>query len=153
MPTVAELLAEERAQDELIIQGALGKVINQSLSAIVHEPLPNEMALLLLQLALAESIDPGNGHITAAEDTPETEFERVTRNVANARLIVARQRERIALLQAARRPTEASLELLDTFAKTLSALEYRYCLLCDEAEGKIGSLEWLFSRLTARMAA
>ncbi len=69
MTTVAKLRSMERAQDEWIIQ-SIGEAIRQSFQAIIREPLPDRMALLLLQIALAKTISPGNdeawkGHISA----------------------------------------------------------------------------------------
>ncbi|HEY8162128.1 hypothetical protein [Methylocystis sp.] len=51
MGKLAELLAKERAQGEWIIQSTLGKAIDESFRTIIHEPLSNRIALLLLQLA------------------------------------------------------------------------------------------------------
>lgn len=41
MTSMAELIANERAQDERMLQSALGKAIQESFETIVLEPLPN----------------------------------------------------------------------------------------------------------------
>jgi hypothetical protein len=94
MGKLAELLAKERAQGEWIIQSTRGKAIDESFRTIIHEPLSNRIALLLLQLALTETINPGSDE--ALMNGPETELAKATRHVAAAKRIVARQRERIA---------------------------------------------------------
>ena len=73
------------------------------------------------------------------------------RRVIRARQIVARQRERIARLEAEHWPTEDALHMLDIFIETLAALEHHQRLLCEEAEGRDRDPEWLFSRLAARI--
>ncbi len=89
MTTVAKLRSMERAQDEWIIQ-SIGEAIRQSFQAIIREPLPDRMALLLLQMALAETISPGNdeawkSHISGLMDEPETELEKATRHIVGAK--------------------------------------------------------------------
>ncbi|MEK4034189.1 hypothetical protein WOC76_13005 [Methylocystis sp. IM3] len=148
MTTMDALRLEEQAQDERMIQSQLGKAIHHSLKTIIQEPLPNRMALLLLRLALAESAYPADGEewrgrLSTLMDAPETELDKATRHVAKARLIVSRQRERIAELQAEHRPTEDALRLMDTFSKTLANLEYHLRLLREEAEGKGKIPEWM----------
>ncbi len=135
MTTVVKLRVMERAQDDWLIQ-SIGRAIRQSLQTVIHEPLPNQMALLLLQLALAEGVSPCNdeawkGRISGLMEEPETELEKAARHIAKAELIVAEQRERIAQLQAQHRPTGVALQMLDTFIKTLAALKYHQRLLRD----------------------
>lgn len=155
MSTMAELMAEERARDEWILQSALGKAIHQSFQTIIHEPLPNRMALLLLQLALDKAINPGaheapQGDVPPSMDEPEKEFVKANRHVAEAERIVARQRERIVRLQAENCPIEHALELLDTFIKTLAAMKHHQRLLRAEVKGKDRSASWALSRIAAR---
>ncbi|QGM96066.1 hypothetical protein [Methylocystis parvus] len=148
MTTMAEALAEERAQDEWMIRSTLGKAIHQSLQTIVREPLPNEMALLLLRLAAAQatsSNEAWNGRLS--------ELDIATRHVARGKLIIARQRERIVQLQAEQRSNEDARHMLDTFVETLALLEHHLHLLRDETEGKDQKPEWIFSRLAARIPA
>ncbi len=54
MPDNPEL--SESSNDELIIQRRLGNELRRSFSAFVEEPLPERMALLLMELALAQSL-------------------------------------------------------------------------------------------------
>ncbi len=135
MTTVAKLHSIERAPDDWIIE-SIGEAIRQSLQAIIHEPIPDRMALLLLRLALAEVINPGN--------EPETELDKARRLVAKAELIVARHRQRIAELQTEHRPTEDALNVLDTFIETLAAMKYQQRLLRHEAEGRDRNPGWFF---------
>ncbi len=83
-------------------------------------------------------------------DELAVELIKAAQRIASAKTIVARQRLRIAKLQAERRPTEDSQQLLDTFIKTLAALEAHERLLRDEAEGKHRSPEWPHSRFAAQ---
>ncbi len=65
MPDKANLGPGETSYDEWIIQRRLGKELRRSFEAMVEEPLPEHMALLLLELALAQSLKPkgkGEGH-------------------------------------------------------------------------------------------
>jgi hypothetical protein len=149
-----ELREKEQVQDELRLQSTLGEAIHHSLQTIIREPLPNEMALLLLQLALAQVTGPKNGetwksHISSLIGERETELDRATWHVANAKLIVARQRERIIRLQLEHRQTEDAQRLLNAFIESLASLEHHQRLLREEAEGKDRTPEWLFSRLAA----
>lgn len=43
-------------QTSLVIQREVGMVLRLSFEAVVREPLPEQMALLLLRLALAETL-------------------------------------------------------------------------------------------------
>jgi hypothetical protein len=158
MTTTTALRSKEQAQDERIIQSELGKAIHHSLKTILQDPLPNRMALLLLRLALAQSAYPADGEewrgrLSTIMDAPETELDKATRHVAKAKLIVSRQRERIAELQAEQRPTEDALRLLNTFSKTLANMEYHLRLLREEAEGKDKLPEWMLARLAARFSS
>lgn len=148
MATVAELLAEQRAQDEMTIQSALGNAIQQSFAAIIHEPLGDRIALLLLQLALDKVVNPvsddGRKEDTSAPtDQSEIEIDKATRHIAGAKRLVAQQRERIVRLQRERCPIEDAMQILNTFIETLAAMEHRQRLLCGEAEHKkpIGSFQ------------
>ncbi len=155
MTTMAALRLEEQEQDERVVLSELGKAIHDSLETLIHEPLPNELASLVLQLGLAETGNEPNGELLESYNltltqTPETELVRATRRVAKARLIVERQRARVAELQAEHRPTEDALSLLHTFSNTLANLEFHQRLLRDEAEAKDRKAEWIFARLVAR---
>jgi hypothetical protein len=77
MASMAEILAKQREQDERIIQSALGRAVYESLLQIIREPLPNEMALLLLRLALAQTVAPANDEgcafTSSSEHYPEAQ--------------------------------------------------------------------------------
>ncbi len=64
MPDKAEL--SQVPHDEWIIQRRLGKELRRSFEAMVEEPLPDRMALLLMELALAQAIQLKDNH----EDNP-----------------------------------------------------------------------------------
>lgn len=157
MTTMAEFLSKEQEKDERIIQSELGKAIHQSFQAIVREQLPNRMALLLLQLAAAEVVKPdcraSEASISTAVGVSESMLDRATRHVARAKLLIARQRERVARLQAEDRPIKDASSMLDTFIQTLQAMEHHQRLLRDEAEGEDQKPGWIFSRLEARILA
>ncbi|WP_424362881.1 hypothetical protein [Methylocystis parvus] len=157
MTTMAEVLSKEREKDERIIQSELGKAIHQSFQAIVREQVPNRMALLLLQLAAAQVVKPHcrarEASIPTAVGVSESKLDRATRHVARAKLLIARQRERVAQLQAEDRPIADASCMLDTFIQTLEAMEHHQGLLREEAEGKDQKPEWIFSRLAARALA
>ncbi len=55
MPKV-KLIASANASDQLLIQRQLGDGIRGSFEAITLETLPDQISLLLLQLALAELV-------------------------------------------------------------------------------------------------
>ncbi len=153
--SMAEFLADERAQDERMLQSALGKAIQESFQTIILEPLPDRIGLLLLQLALGKVISPETdeaplGDAVALMDEPEKLLAKATRHVAQAERIVAGQRERIVRLRAQDFPIEEALQLLDTFIRTLSTMQDHQRLLREEAEGKDVSAGWLFSRVAAR---
>ncbi len=153
--SMAEFLAEERAQDERMLQNALGRAVQESFQTIIHEPLPNRIGLLLLQLALGKVIDPEieeapQGDVSGLMDEPQKLLVKATRHVVQAERIVARQRERIVRLRAQDFPIEDALQLLDTFIRTLSTMKDHQRLLREEAEGKDVSAGWLFSRVAAR---
>ena len=54
MTTVVEFPSSEQAQDDLIIQRQLAEAIHRSLAALTYEALTDEMALLLVRLAVAQ---------------------------------------------------------------------------------------------------
>jgi hypothetical protein len=58
MPDKANPGPSEISYDEWLIQRRLGKELRRSFEAMVDEPLPERMALLLMELALAQSIKP-----------------------------------------------------------------------------------------------
>lgn len=153
--SMAEFLAEERAQDERMLQNALGRAVQESFQTIIHEPLPNRIGLLLLQLALGKVIDPEideapQDDVLAITDEPRKLLAKATQHVVQGERIVARQRERIIRLRAQDCPIEEALQLLNIFISTLSTMKDHQRLLREEAEGKDVSAGWLFSRVTAR---
>ena len=64
-------------QASLVIQRQVGMALRLSFEAVTREPLPERMAILLLRLALAESVrraveeDQPNGDGLGAPDKPE----------------------------------------------------------------------------------
>ncbi len=60
MPDNADL--SEVPHDEWIIQRRLGKELRRSFEAMVEEPLPERMALLLIELALAQALQLKDNH-------------------------------------------------------------------------------------------
>jgi hypothetical protein len=62
MENNANLGQWETPDDELIIQRRLGKELRRSFEAMVEEPLPERMALLLVELALAQALRLKNNH-------------------------------------------------------------------------------------------
>lgn len=155
MPTDAELRAIEQAQDDVIVKCKLAEAIYLSLTAVICEPIPKNMKILLLRLAFVETVIREND-IEARETkcgilmhNRQTELATATCHVAQAEKIVAHQHEHVAQLQAENRPTDDAVKLLDTFIQTLATLEYHQRLLRDEVEGKHRKPEWIFARLAA----
>ena len=73
----------------------------------------------------------------------EAELRTALRHVAQARDIVARQRDLIAKLTADNLPTRGDKALLDTFIATLACLEYHAQLLESEIDAaKKGIESW-----------
>ncbi|MGJ0510450.1 MAG: NepR family anti-sigma factor [Methylocystis sp.] len=56
MPEPPDFGLSETPQEELIIQRRLGQELRRSFQAMVDEPLPERMALLLMELAFAQSL-------------------------------------------------------------------------------------------------
>lgn len=50
------LVKSVETQDQLLIQRRLGQELRRSFQAMVDEPLPERMALLLMELAFAQSL-------------------------------------------------------------------------------------------------
>ncbi|WP_457798268.1 hypothetical protein [Methylocystis sp. S23] len=57
---------KEHEQTPLLIQREVGMAVRLSIEAVTREPLPEQMALLLLRLALAESL-----HVALAKELDE----------------------------------------------------------------------------------
>ncbi len=53
--------AANPTQEELVIQERLGRELRRSFEALVEEPLPERIATLLLQVALAHALKLGDG--------------------------------------------------------------------------------------------
>ncbi|WP_442756562.1 hypothetical protein ACNHKD_08135 [Methylocystis sp. JAN1] len=153
MSVVAELLAKERAEDERLIQSVLGNAIHHSLEAVTRKPLPEKMVLLLQKLAAIQAFAPGAQEAPTLSSParkkgrPETSLDRATRHIARAKQIIAYQRNRVAQLQAERRPVKDAMSMLDAFVETLATMEYHRRLLCEEVEGKDRVSRWIFARL------
>lgn len=56
MATVDELRSFEQAQDDLLVQRKLAEAMHVSLAGVKNEPIPHQIALLLLQVGMAELI-------------------------------------------------------------------------------------------------
>ncbi len=96
MAAAAELPSTDEMQDDLIIQRKLAEALHPSLAAVTCQPLPSQIALLLLHLAFAETVDPGSAeawkaHFGVLMDAPETEIVTPLKSLASAGQIVARQ--------------------------------------------------------------